>query len=81
VGEHPIFADLCRDAHEIARAHPHPDAAFLRTQSAWDPFAFVDLCAACLAGRAYCEELARLVQQREWELLFHHCWKHAVGQA
>jgi hypothetical protein len=48
---------------------------------ACDPFAFVDLCAACLAGRASCEELARLVQRREWELLFHHCWKHAVGKA
>ncbi|HTU92007.1 MAG TPA: hypothetical protein VMF69_18130, partial [Gemmataceae bacterium] len=65
VGVHPIFEPLRQAASELAAAAP-PPAAFLRSQSAWDPFAFVDLCAAVLIDRAPCEDLCRQIQKREW---------------
>lgn len=77
VGTHPIYETLCRDAAELAAAAP-PEAAFLRTQSNWDPFAFVDLCAAVLVGRTPGEELCLHIQKREWQLLFDWCYHQAV---
>jgi hypothetical protein len=53
----------------------------LGKQSAWDPFAFVDLCAAVLVGQAPCEELCRQIQKREWELLFDWCYRQAVEES
>jgi hypothetical protein len=80
VGTHPIYELLRQTAAELAVNAP-PSAAFLRTQSAWDPFAFVDLCAAALAGRAPCAELCRQIQKCEWELLFDWCYRQAVEEA
>lgn len=80
VGEHPLYESLRQDAAELAVEVP-PSAGFLRTQSAWDPFAFVDLCAAVLVGRAPCEDLCKRVQKREWELLFDWCYRQAVEKA
>lgn len=77
VGTHPIYEALCRDAAELAAEAP-PAAAFLRRQSAWDPFAFVDLCSAVLVGRAPAEDLCRQIQKREWELLFDWCYRQAI---
>jgi hypothetical protein len=77
VGEHPIYEPLRQTTAELADAAP-PSAAFLRTQSAWDPFAFVDLCAAVLTGRAPCEDLCRQIQKCEWELLFNWCYHQAI---
>jgi hypothetical protein len=79
VGTHPVYEPLCRDAAELAADAP-PAAAFLRTQSSWDPFAFVDLCAAVRIGQAPCLELCQLVQKREWELLFDWCYREAVDE-
>jgi hypothetical protein len=80
VGSHPVFEALCRDAAKLAADAP-PAAGFLHTQSAWDPFAFVDLCAAALAGRAPCEALCQQIQKREWELLFDWCYRQAIEEA
>jgi hypothetical protein len=77
VGTHPIYEALHGSAVEMAGDAP-PHAAFLRAQSAWDPFAFVDLCAAVLVGHAPCEQLCRNIQKREWELLFDWCYSQAV---
>ncbi|HEY7424106.1 MAG TPA: hypothetical protein VH682_07710 [Gemmataceae bacterium] len=77
VGAHPVYEALRQDAGELAAEAP-PAAAFLRTQAAWEPFAFVDLCAAALVGRVPCIELCRQVQKREWELLFDWCYRQAV---
>ncbi len=77
VGSHPVFAPLRSAAAELAGEQPGP-AAFLRTQPAWDPFAFVDLCEASLSGRAPCEALCRQVQLCEWRLLFDHCFRAAI---
>jgi hypothetical protein len=79
VGTHPVYETLCQDAAELAANSP-PAAAFLRTQSVWDPFAFVDLCAAVLAGRAPGEELCRKIQKREWEVLFDWCYRQAIEE-
>jgi hypothetical protein len=80
VGAHPVYEALCRYAAEQAGDEP-PATAFLRTQSTWDPFAFVDLCAAVLVGRAPGEELCRKIQKREWELLFDWCYRQAIEDA
>jgi hypothetical protein len=58
-----------------------PSAAFLRTQSAWDPFAFVDLCSAALVSRTECEELCLRVAKRQWELLFDWCYRQAIEES
>ncbi len=76
VGTHPVFEPLHVAAVELAEDAP-PAAAFLRTQRAWDAFAFIDLCEAALRGRADTELLCRRIQQCEWELLFDFCYREA----
>jgi hypothetical protein len=80
VGRHPVYEPLRQAAARLA-VFPAPAAAFLATQGVWDPYAFADLCEATLAGREPCAELCRRVQACEWELLFDHCYRHAVGRA
>jgi hypothetical protein len=79
VGTHPVYEPLHRVAAELAADAPTP-AAFLRTQSTWQPSTFVDLCAAVLVGRAECIELCQHIQKREWELLFDWCYRQAVAE-
>lgn len=80
VGRHPIFEDLHTAVMELAAAEKlAPPAQFLTTQSAWDPFAFADLCEACVAGSAPHELLCRRIQQREWQLLFEYSYRHAAS--
>src|SRR5262249_34814253 len=80
VGSHPVFHPLAADAaHLAAGDEPHPSTRFLTTQRAWEPDAFIDLCEACLAGRAPAELLCRGIQQREWEHLFDFCYRCALG--
>lgn len=78
VGEHPIHDALNRAARELA-AEASGDTGFLRSQTTWDPFAFVDLCEAAGAGRNDTADLCRQIQQREWQLLFDSCYHRAVG--
>lgn len=75
LGQHPVFEVLHQEATRIATETP----AFLARQPAWDPFAFVDRCAQCARGNGPDELLCRQVQQREWELLFDHCYHQAAG--
>lgn len=80
VGVHPVFAELAAAAAGLAATHPpSPAAAFLKHAASWEPFAFIDLCEACVEGRAPDELLCRRIQQREWELLFDFCYRKAVG--
>ena len=82
VGQHPVFAEL------VARAHV---AASLRDAGSslgetrlrdgdWDPFAFVDLCQGVARGQTAGREFCLDIQQAEWELLFDHCYRTAVGK-
>ena len=77
VGDHPVYDSLHRVAAELAADAP-AEADFLRRQNAWDPFGFVDLCAAALVGRAPCADLCQQIQKREWELLFDWCYRQAI---
>jgi hypothetical protein len=79
VGAHPVFEPLRLDAARLAAGAP-AQVAFLATQPAWDPFAFVDLCEASAAEGATCHALARQVQRVEWILLFAHCYEHAAAR-
>jgi hypothetical protein len=80
VGVHPIYESLRQAARELA-TDASPCAAFLRTQSAWDPFAFVDLCATALVSRMDSAELCVRVTKRQWELLFDWCYRQAIGES
>lgn len=70
VGTHAIFGPLASDARAMgARFRQHR----------WDPFEFIDLCEEH-RGRADEQELLlRRIQHREWELLFDHCFRQALG--
>ena len=80
VGEHPIFAALHSKAKNLVNnLKPDSSTFFLVKQSRWDPLAFVDVCEACVTGRASGEDLCRQIQQTEWQLLFDYCYKKAIG--
>ncbi len=84
VGHHPVYEPLAEAARGLVTDEgaggegAGGEVAYLADQTAWDAFAFVDLCAAAEQGRADYEPLCRLVQQREWELLFDSCYRHAT---
>jgi hypothetical protein len=79
VGTHPVFEPLRRDAATLAADSRDPAAEFLAKQTAWDSFAFIDLCEAVARSQSASAELCRRVQQREWELLFEYCHQKAIG--
>ena len=82
VGQHPIFDALCQAAQELAGdgALDRP-AEYLVRQISWDAFQFIDLCEAVVRGRSTSELLCRRIAQREWQLLFDHCYRRAVAAA
>lgn len=73
VSQHPVFDPLGTAAQELASlskvAVPLP----------WNPFWFIDFCEACATGKQSDEKLARLIQKKEWELLFDYCYQKAIG--
>ena len=81
VEKHPVFEPLHQEAARLAEeAKLDQSAAFLKKQTAWDPFAFVDLCEAQVNSQSPTEMLCRKIQQREWELLFDHCYRKTIGK-
>jgi hypothetical protein len=78
VGDHSIFLDLQAATAELgtARQVTH-EAAKLAQRSSWDPYAYVDLCAAVARGAADCATFCQEVARAEWQLLFDHCFNHA----
>lgn len=69
-GLHPIFPALLARAAGIAA---EAGVAFAR-QSAWDPFAFVDLCRESAEQPGSAEYRAAAgIQEAEWWLLFEWC--------
>ena len=80
VGLHPTFPKLCAETAELASESSTDSAAeFLTTQTAWDPFAFVDLCRQAAGGQSEHESLCRRIQRREWEILLDYSYLQAVG--
>jgi len=80
VGDHPAFPALRSAAATIARDLPsHATSDFLESQSAWDPFAFVDLVEKCAHGQSPSAELCRRVQTAEWRILFDYSYRQAIA--
>ncbi len=80
VGDHDVFGDLLSAARVIAEDGDNAELKSLAAASAWDPFAFVDLCqAATQTGGAF-DALCRRIQTAEWELLFDWCYRRAVRE-
>ncbi|REK18177.1 MAG: hypothetical protein DWQ37_04615 [Planctomycetota bacterium] len=80
VGRHPVFDTLVDEARRLAnQSDGTPEAAFLGERAPWDPFAFVDLCQKASGGSAELRALCAQIQQREWELLFDYCYRHAFA--
>ena len=81
VRKHEIFPALAADARRLAAAEPQlaPGAEFLRSQPEWAPDLFIDLCESARMGRSTATDLCQQVQEREWQLLFAHCFQAATG--
>jgi hypothetical protein len=80
VGRHAVCDALSQRAAEIAAVRGEERALKqLLTAGAWDPCAFVDLCETVVRAQGTTRELCLDIQQAEWELLFHHCYRSAVG--
>jgi hypothetical protein len=85
VGKHPILEPLAVAGRELAeRANDNlpQHMTYLRQQTSWDPYRFIDLCES-LASRKSADESAELLARRiawaEWDLLFEHCALQATG--
>jgi hypothetical protein len=78
VGRHPVFDPLREAAAEWA-APLEGAARFLTSQSAWDPYRWIELCESARTGRAgpQIEAVCRQIQLCEWQLLFDYCYRRA----
>ena len=87
VGRHPVYADIAAAARETVEdvvdqtIASTPAMAYLKTQTDWDADHFVDLCqqAARTAPGGPLEQLCRIIQRRECELLLTYCCAEALG--
>jgi hypothetical protein len=66
VGPHPVLDRLRRESPAVGYAYASPQE-------------FVDFCERVRDTNAADKELARRVQLLEWQLLFDHCRRKAVG--
>jgi hypothetical protein len=80
VGEHAVFGALGERAAALAAEQHGTAAADALASGDWDPFKFVDLCQSAVRGQRAAEPPCRAVQQAEWELLFDHCYRSAIGE-
>lgn len=67
VGSHPVL-------HRLREESPSLGYTFTSPQD------FVDFCERVRGSNTPDEELAKRVQQLEWQLLFDHCYRLAVGK-
>ncbi len=80
VKQHPIHASLLAGARALATAgKPDPAASYLVSAAAWDSERFVGLCEEAIDGSPPLHTLAKKIQLLEWELLFDHCYRAAIG--
>lgn len=81
VGNHPSFKPLAVEARRVAEAETSLDshASFLLAGDDWDAFRFIDLCERVVRGKSNAGDLCLSVQRLEWQLLFDHCYRKAVG--
>jgi hypothetical protein len=79
VEKHPVLDQLGQRAGEMAAVRGEERIVKKLISGAWDPMAFVDLCESVVGGHGNSRELCLDIQQAEWELLFDHCYRGAVG--
>jgi len=87
VGRHPVCADVAIAARETIenfrdqKIEASAEVDILKTKSDWDADRFVDLCQKAAEGTAdkALEQLCRLIQRRECELLLAYSYAAAVG--
>jgi hypothetical protein len=80
VGRHPTYELLAMRAAELAAEHGEVAAVeHLAAGGRWEPSAFVDLCQSARRGRDRLRDVALDIQQVEWEVLFHYCYRQAIG--
>jgi len=72
----PLGRDSRASASAVSSSGP---AAYLATQTAWDPFRFVDLCERMRGTGGDGERLCRDIARIEWRLLFDYCYRQALG--
>ncbi|MCA9261032.1 MAG: hypothetical protein KDA61_17575 [Planctomycetales bacterium] len=80
VGPHPVYSPLGIRARELAAEQGDPslaDQVFRGDQ--FSAAKMVDACAAAVRARLD-EGWCRRLQQAEWELLFAHCYRKALGR-
>ena len=80
VDGHPVFEPLHEEAQRLASDMTTDDpAVYLKAQTHWDPFLFVDLCEKVALGQSRADALCREIARREWELLFEYSYRAATG--
>jgi len=72
VGDHPVFEQMTGELDQLG-------GDLLGTRGVWDPFAFVDSCQSAIRTGDPAIDRCRQLQQREWELLFDHCYHGATS--
>ena len=77
---HRQEGDWSNAKYWFRRVGTHPVYADLESETgeSWDPFQFVDDCAAAASGRAG-RARALALQTLEWRLLMRHCYRQALG--
>jgi hypothetical protein len=81
VGSHEVFAELGKHVVAIgADASSRALAERIAPHGQFDPYAMVDACQAAIRQGGIAEAYCRRLQQAEWELLFAHCYRGAIGE-
>ena len=81
VGRHPVYVAVASAARATLAGSSNMDQAnFLAEQSQWDADQFIELCAQATKTGGALEQLCRLIQRRECELLLAHCFAEALGR-
>ncbi len=74
--------DYSNAKYWFRRVGRHPVFSELEqaTGTAWDPFEFVDRCESAQRGHSDDREHLENLQLLEWQTLFDHCYRLAVGR-
>jgi hypothetical protein len=79
-GRHPILTELGVAAGGLAQGSIEAGVADrLAPGGQFNPSAMVDACQTAVSAGGAAAAFCRRVQQAEWELLFHYCYRSAVG--
>jgi hypothetical protein len=83
VGRHPVYESLEVAAQQLAlQADVCASRETILAAGAWNPEAFIDLCAACEQSNSTTPTdmlLCQQIAQAEWELLFAYCYERATS--